>query len=68
MMKSLHLLLSVSPGFQPDRVLHLEMDLRSEQYDKDLAVQNFYKHVLDQVSALPGVQSVSVWNESSDDG
>src|SRR5580704_105055 len=60
MMKSLHLLLSVSPGFQPDRVLHMEMNLRSEQYDKDPAVQSFFKRVLDQVSALPGVQSVSL--------
>ena len=45
MMKSLHLLLSVSPGFQPDRVLTMEMDLRTEQYDKDPAVQNFWKRV-----------------------
>src|SRR5580704_2847643 len=60
MMKSLHLLLSVSPGFQPDRVLHMEMDLRSEQYDKDPAVRNFWKRVLDQVSMLPGVQNASV--------
>ncbi len=60
MMKSLHLLLSVSPGFQPDRVLRMEMDLRSAQYDKDPAVRNFWNRVLDQVSALPGVQSLSV--------
>jgi putative ABC transport system permease protein len=60
MMKSLHLLLSVSPGFQPDRVLRMEMDLRSAQYDKDPAIRNFWKRVVDQVSALPGVQSASV--------
>jgi putative ABC transport system permease protein len=60
MMKSLHLLLSVSPGFQPDRVLRMEMDLRSAQYDKDPAVRSFWNRVLDQVSALPGVQSLSV--------
>src|SRR3984957_293735 len=60
MMKSLHLLLSVSPGFQPDRVLRMEMDLRSAQYDKDPAIRNFWKRVLDQVSTLPGVQSASV--------
>ncbi|MGC1902939.1 MAG: ABC transporter permease [Candidatus Acidiferrum sp.] len=60
MMKSLHLLLSVSPGFQPDRVLRMEMDLRSAQYDKDPAIRNFWERVLDQVGALPGVQSASV--------
>lgn len=60
MMKSLHLLLSVSPGFQPDRVLSMEMDLRTAQYDKDPAIRNFWQRVLGEVSALPGVQSASV--------
>lgn len=60
MMKSLHLLLSVSPGFQPDRVLSMQMDLRTAQYDKDPAIRNFWQRVLDEVSALPGVQSASV--------
>jgi putative ABC transport system permease protein len=60
MMKSLHLLLSVSPGFQPDRILRMEMDLRTSQYDKDPEVRNFWVRVLDQVSTLPGVQSASV--------
>jgi putative ABC transport system permease protein len=60
MMKSLHLLLSVSPGFEPDRVLRMEMDLRSAQYDKDPAIRKFWERVLDQVSVLPGVQSASL--------
>jgi putative ABC transport system permease protein len=60
MMKSLHLLLSVSPGFQPNRVLSMEMDLRTAQYDKDPAIRNFWQQVLDRVSALPGVQSAAV--------
>lgn len=60
MMKSLHLLLSVSPGFQPDHVLSMEMDLRTAQYDKDPAIRNFWQRVLAEVSALPGVQSASL--------
>jgi len=60
MMKSLRLLLSVSPGFQPDRVLTMEMDLRTAQYDKDPAVRNFWQRVLDGVSVLPGVQSAAL--------
>ncbi|MGB2638487.1 MAG: ABC transporter permease [Candidatus Acidiferrum sp.] len=60
MMKSLHLLLSVSPGFQPNRVLTMEMDLRTAQYDKDPAIRNFWQQVLDRVSVLPGVQSAAV--------
>lgn len=60
MMKSLHILLSVSPGFQADRVLTMEMDLRTAQYDKDPAIRNFWQRVLDGARAVPGVQSASV--------
>ncbi|HYL62228.1 MAG TPA: ABC transporter permease [Candidatus Methylomirabilis sp.] len=60
MMKSLHLLLSVSPGFRPDRVLTLEMDLRTARYGKDPAILNFWQSVLDRVRNLPGVQSAAV--------
>jgi putative ABC transport system permease protein len=60
MMKSLHLLLSVSPGFQPERLLTMEMDLRTAQYDKDPAIINFWQNVLGRVRALPGVQSAAL--------
>jgi putative ABC transport system permease protein len=60
MMKSLHLLLSVNPGFQPERLLTMEMDLRTAQYEKDPAIINFWQNVLDRVRALPGVQSAAV--------
>lgn len=60
MMKSLHLLLTVSPGFQADSALTMEMDLRSAQYDKDPAIRNFWQQVLDRVRALPGVQSAAM--------
>jgi putative ABC transport system permease protein len=60
MMKSLHLLLSVSPGFQVDRVLTMELQLRTAQYDKDPAVRTFWQSVLDRVRALPGVQSAAI--------
>lgn len=60
MMKSLHLLLSVSPGFQPERLLTMEMNLRTAQYDKDPTIINFWQNVLDRVRALPGVQSAAL--------
>jgi putative ABC transport system permease protein len=60
MMKSVHLLLSVSPGFQPERLLTMKMDLRTAQYDKDPAIINFWQNVLDRVRALPGVQSAAL--------
>jgi predicted permease len=60
MMKSFYRLLSVDPGFTPDRVLTMEMDLRTDQYQKDPAVLNFWQQVLDRVRVLPGVENAAV--------
>jgi putative ABC transport system permease protein len=60
MLKSLYRLINVNPGFQPDRVLTMEMYLSSQRYSHDPAVLNFWRQVLDSVHALPGVQSVAL--------
>ena len=60
MMKSLYRLLSVNPGFRTDRVLSMEMDLRTAQYAKDPGIYNFWQRVLDGARALPGVESSAV--------
>ncbi|HWF48665.1 MAG TPA: ABC transporter permease, partial [Bryobacteraceae bacterium] len=57
MTKSLYRLLSVNPGIRPERVLSMEMSLRTSQYDKDPAILNFWQQVLDRVRALPGVEA-----------
>jgi putative ABC transport system permease protein len=60
MMKSLYRLLSVDSGFRAERVLKLEMSLQTAQYEKDPAVIAFWQKTLDQVRALPGVESAAV--------
>jgi predicted permease len=60
MTKSLYRLMSVNPGFRPDRVLTMEMDLPERQYSTDPVVLNFWQRVLDGVRALPGVESAAV--------
>jgi putative ABC transport system permease protein len=60
MMKSLYRLLSVDPGFRPDRVLTMEMNLRTLQYDKDPSILNFWQRVLDRVHTLPGVEAAAL--------
>jgi putative ABC transport system permease protein len=60
MVKSLYKLINVNPGFQPDRVLTMEMYLSSQRYSKDPAVLNFWQQVLDGVRALPGVESAAL--------
>ncbi len=60
MMKSLYRLMAVDPGFRPDRVLKMGMDLRTQQYSKDPAVLNFWQQLLDRVRVLPGVENAAV--------
>jgi len=60
MLKSLYHLIQVSPGFQPARVLYMEMDLRTDQYSKDPAILNFWQQVLDRIRVIPGVESAAL--------
>src|SRR5271169_1689831 len=60
MLKSLYHLIQVSPGFQPARVLYMEMDLRTDQYSKDPAILNFWQQILDRVRVIPGVESAAL--------
>jgi putative ABC transport system permease protein len=60
MLKSLYHLIQVSPGFQPARVLYMELDLRNDQYSKDPAILNFWQQVLDRVRVIPGVESAAL--------
>jgi putative ABC transport system permease protein len=60
MMKSLYRLLSVDPGFRPDRVLTMNMSLRTAQYAKDPAILNFWQRVLASVRELPGVEAAAL--------
>ncbi|HXM44491.1 MAG TPA: ABC transporter permease [Bryobacteraceae bacterium] len=60
MMKSLYRLLAVDSGFRPERVVKMEMSLRTAQYNKDPAVIGFWRQVLDRVRTLPGVESAAL--------
>ena len=62
MLKSLYRLINVNPGFQPDRILTMEMHLSLQRYPKEPAVLSFWRQVLDGVRALPGVQSAALGN------
>ena len=60
MMKSMYRLLQVNPGFRPERVLTMEIDLRTAQYSKPEASSAFWHQVLDRVRALPGVEAAAL--------
>ena len=60
MMKSLFRLLSVDAGIHTERVLTMQLRLRTAQYDKDPAVLNFWDRLLDRVGSLPAVDSAAL--------
>jgi putative ABC transport system permease protein len=60
MMKSMYRLLQVNPGFRPERVLTMDIDLRTAQYSKPGASLAFWHQVLDRVHALPGVETAAL--------
>jgi putative ABC transport system permease protein len=60
MMKSFSRLLNVSPGFNPENVLSVNVALSGSRYRDGASVSGFYKQTLERLSALPGVQSASI--------
>ncbi|MDE3135769.1 MAG: ABC transporter permease, partial [Acidobacteriota bacterium] len=60
MLQSLYRLMRVNPGFRPDRVLKMGMNLRSTQYSTKDAKLNFWRQVLEHVRALPGVENAAL--------
>ena len=49
---------AVPPGFNPDRVLTMQVVVNGPKYRKPGATRQFYKEVEDRVSNLPAVRSV----------
>ena len=47
------------PGFRSDHVLTLRTPVTGPRYEKTVTRHAFYKHVLDDVRVLPGVQSAA---------
>jgi putative ABC transport system permease protein len=50
---------SVDPGFRADNLLLATLDPSSAGYDSD-RIDGFWRHTLEQVRQIPGVQSVSL--------
>lgn len=65
--------MSLDPGFQTSRVVVAHLQLPMSRYDTSTRVNSFYDRVAREVSALPGVDAVSVtdgmplfWNQYSE--
>ena len=62
LIKSYWQLTKVNPGFVSDQLLTLHVSLPEQKYREDEQVISFYKQLPEQLSALPGVKSVSAVN------
>jgi len=58
--KSFWLLRRVDPGFNPDRVLTLNLSIPGSQYRDWRQINAFYNRLIDRIEELPGVQSAAV--------
>ncbi len=59
MIKSFLSLQQVNPGFNPERVLTVELALPRSKYKENNQVLSFYKEVVSRVESLPGVQAAA---------
>ena len=58
--KSFYRLLQVAPGFQTDNLLTLEYRLPRNKYVEPSAQWEFHRQVVEQLRAVPGVQSAAL--------
>jgi putative ABC transport system permease protein len=60
MLKSVGRLLQVDPGFEPDRLLTMQLSLVGTAYREDAAVRSFINQVVDRVTALPDADAAAI--------
>jgi len=61
-MKSLSRLRSVDPGFNSKNLLTMKISLPERKYDTDPKVLDFFSRAVEQVRAIPGVESAGAIN------
>jgi predicted permease len=57
LIKSFYRLLSVNPGFAPERVLTMDLSVTDSRYPTDQQKTEFFADVLRRIESLPGVRS-----------
>ena len=63
LIRSLFRLHNTDPGFEPQNVLTMRIDLPREKYDSPEKIANFWEQFETRVAALPGVESVGMVSE-----
>ena len=62
LIRSLNRLNSVEPGFNPNQVLTMRVNLPEQKYDAEPKIINFFQQAVSQLQSLPGVESVGAIN------
>jgi putative ABC transport system permease protein len=60
LLRSFWRLQDVNPGFKPDHLLTMRVNLPRNRYPENPRAWGFYKRFLEEAGALPGIQSVGV--------
>ena len=60
LLRSFWRLQEVNPGFSPDHLLTMRINLPRSRYDDNSRAWGFYKRLVEGTSALPGIDSVAV--------
>ena len=63
MIKSLHLLNEVKPGFNPDKLLTMGVTLLSARYPENQQVISIYQQLLERLGSVPGAESAAAISE-----
>jgi predicted permease len=63
LIRSFSRLLDVSPGFQTQHLLTLELSLPNKAYPDGAPVQNFFTQLVARVKTVPGIQSAGAVSE-----
>jgi len=63
LIRSFSRLLDVSPGFQAEHLLTLELSLPEKAYPDGAPVQKFFVQLMERVKTVPGVQSAGAISE-----
>ena len=62
MIRSFARLLAVDPGFKPERLLTLRLNLPSANYGAQRQQAAFYQQLMERIERLPGVEAVAAIN------
>lgn len=63
LLQSVRRLLAVSPGFDPDHLMTLQIQVTGPRYDADSVTRGFYDHALLAARAVPGVTAAALTSQ-----